>query len=199
MNRFTIAAKKHIDEDISIILICSDRNNGKNPSLKKIGGEYLISGQIDIIYNKFGREVDLVIVTGYESQPLISLIDRKVRIVHNENFDHTDFSHSVYLGLINTTTQSVFIVDGKKPLTGNEFVPSLDSYVLVSDSGEVGLLLDKENVSHFSYGLPKKLGGVHYLRSDNIVRYLKHHSENLLYHEILNLMIDDGAKFKTYV
>jgi hypothetical protein len=193
MNRFTVPAKRAFNEDVSVVLIHTEKQRGKNLALKKTNGELLVESQLNLIRSIFGEGVDIVSVIGGDTKSIYEFIYRRVRVVENEKFEESDYGRSVLLGIRATTSQNIFIVDGSGSLDKKMFIPHAGSYVLIGDDGEAGAVVQDNLCIYFSYGVECKLGNVLYLCANDIKRYIQYYSETLIFHEILNLVVENGG------
>jgi hypothetical protein len=193
MNRFTVPAKRSFNEDISVVLIHTEKQRGKNLAMKKINGEVLLDSQLTVIKSVFGDGADIVLVIGHDSNSVHNYIYRKVRLVENEKFEETDYARSVLLGIRATTSQSVFVVDGSSMFDKKIFIPHTGSYILVEELGEAGAVVQDGNCIHFSYGVDPKLGKLIYLCEADVRRYVNCYDDNSIFHEILNKVLESGG------
>jgi hypothetical protein len=191
VNRFVVQAKRRFSEDISVCLIHSERTVTKTPALKKeINGEPVIANQIKIIKNTFGEAVDLAIVTGYEADPIENYLNRTVRVVRNEHYDDVDIGHSIWLGIKNTISKNVYFIDGRMPLSGKEFIPAFESYLTIQEKGEVGAVIQNEKIINLSYGVSPKIANVIYLAGAAVNKFVDYYRDELIYWEVLNLLLE---------
>ncbi len=197
MNRIVFNPKRPFrSEDLSIILIHSERRRGKAHSLIRVeNNQLLINKQIAELKKTFGNNVDIVLILGYECDNIIaSLIDR-VRIVEDESFDQSDFGKSVLIGIRASVTKAVYVINGCLNFNEKLFFAQMNSHVLVGSENEesVGLAISDNKVVGFNYGLENRFGDLMYLCEDDCKRYLRCYKKNLLFHEIMNDVVDEGA------
>jgi hypothetical protein len=198
-NRFVYSPKRAFrSEDFSVVLIHSEVKKGAPHGLIPNQGAALIHSQLKAIKEAFGDTVDIVVVNGYKSLDLEKELNRQVRIVTNELYESTDIAHSIYLGIKNTTSRAVYLIDGSYVFDEKIFKPKVESHVYTYPEGDTGLILDEDKVVSMSYGLGEpKLGKIIYFASEDVKKYLRFYSKNLLLYEIFNLMIDNGSQIWT--
>jgi hypothetical protein len=198
MSRFTKTARPTFQtEDFSVVLVHAERKRGRVTALQKIEGEYLINRQIQSLLRVFGS-VDIIVVTGYEGPDVEKVLSRRTRVVINERFDETDFGHSTMLGIKATATKACYVIEGSLDFNHEVFVPKVESHIFLGES-EIGLIQQDGIVTNLSYGVTPTLGKIIYFAEREVKQYLLNYKDTLLFHEVLNLCIDNGSRIKVVI
>lgn len=213
MSRSTIKIKKNTTEEkISVVILSAGigaRIKSAEPrSLLKIKGEHLINHQIRAIQQAF-KTCEIIGVFGVHIQKILKRTNNNIRIVENQLYNSTNNSESMRLGLNNTLCNKVLFIHGdiffKEDLfDGAKF----DKSFLVVDGNndiaekEVGVTVDKKQISILSYGLKKKWGQMCFLTGKelktlrNIFQKFEETDKKMLSFEVINKIIENGGSFK---
>jgi choline kinase len=215
LNRSTTSIKKNITEKgLSVVIISAGagaRIRSNEPrSLIKIKNDYLINHQVNNIYTSF-KKVEVIGVFGVFIEKIIKKLNRKVRVVENQLHETTNSSESMRLGLNNCLYDSVLFIHGDI-FFDEELIKNADyskSFLILDvnndmDEKEVGVTINKKNVTVLSYGLSKKwcqicfLTGKELKIAKNIFSKFEKVDKKMLSFEILNKIIESGGSFGYY-
>jgi choline kinase len=177
-------------------------------SLLKIKNEYLINHQIKAIQQTF-KECVIIGVFGVHIQKILKKTNKNIRIVENQLYDSTNNSESMRLGLNNTLYDKVLFIHGDIFFNHNLFDGvKFDKSFLVIDGNndilekEVGVTINKKQISILSYGLKKKWGQICFLTGKelktlrNIFQKFEEADKKMLSFEVINKIIENGGSFK---
>lgn len=205
--------------DLTVILLCA----GKSLAMQSYGtrsllevdentGKKLIDHQLDIIAETYPG-CEIVVVVGYKSPRLISHLKGKCRIVLNPNYETTNITYSIYMGLLSVLNQRVLLIPGDL-IFNKQFISGLGnefSAVHIDSSGsidkkDVGVILGELNrvnglvVTNFAYGLPTKWAQTIFLAEEELKVFknmVGDVDKQMLYpFELLNQMINKGMPIK---
>lgn len=151
-------------QDLSIILACASsgrRMRSFGPkSLIDCGGKPLIQNQIETLKSKFPNIYDILVVTGYSADKVFKVVPPGCRILENENWEQTNVSRSLAIGLRAAKSENILIVYGDIFFTERVFQNfrtdsgvAVDSHGCIEDD-KVGVILSADGLSvdHFSFG-----------------------------------------------
>ena len=214
MNRHTSVVHSPDNREMSVIIPAAGmgkRMKSYGPkSLIKVGDSCIIDRQLKYISKYFYRP-EVIIVTGFESDKVQDYLSkrRKLKIVENKNWEHTNVVGSINEGLKNSTKKNVIIIYGD--LVFNAWTlkaPFGISSLLITDSSgfmsdeEVGMINNKNLVQRMMYDLPNKWAQIAYFTGTELDK-LKNICGNTNYHnhfcfEIINKIISEGGSFTSY-
>lgn len=182
------------------------KSYGPKP-LIKLNNETVIRRQIRLIRHVFPKS-SVVAVTGFESERVRKSLPTDVRVVNNHDYEHTNVSRSVLLGLSCCPPGPVLVVYGDLvfdiPTIACLNTPGLHSAVLVDRrvgvrTDEVGVNVVGGKVVYFSHGLSEKWGHICLMgwREQSLFCRVaqENHRSKQYAHEILNEVIDRGGEF----
>ena len=213
MNRSTTSIKKNITEKgLSVVILSAgagSRIRSNEPrSLIKVKDDYLINHQIKAVKSIF-KNVEVIGVFGTHLEKIIKKLDNKIRVVENQLHNTTNNSESMRLGLNNCLYDNVLFIHGdiffKSCLLENA---DFNKSFLVVDANEdmeekeVGVTINKKDVSILSYGLPKKWCQICFVTGKELrilkSIFLKFQAvdKKMLSFEILNKVIENGGSFR---
>lgn len=196
------------NDPISIIIpsagICKKYKKGPK-ALIEVAGEKLLLRQIRLLRKTFSRS-EVIVVLGYGMSVIAPLLPSYVRVVENENFENTNVTRSIALGLRVATTPEVFISYGDLVFTRLSFYLPLKSCVFLhkskTNSDAVGVNLEEGKVAHISYASELKWAQTLFLegRELDLFRRLVYNRDNdkLFGHEIINRCIEMGGDFEAH-
>jgi len=168
----------------------------------------LIDRQLDII-NKTINKKDIVLVVGFEAEKVLNYTKKyNIIRVENENYDKTNISRSISIGLKTLHCDSILIVYGdlffNKELIDLQY--KKESFVICCNTmseNEIGYIQNDNILENLFYDLPNKWAQIAYFVGDElkILEKIVHDRSNdvLFGYEIINKIIDKGGKFKTIV
>jgi CTP:phosphocholine cytidylyltransferase-like protein len=193
-NRFTAPAKRSFKtEDFSVILIHTDKIKNKSLALSRVNGSTLIESQIKSIRGVFGEAVDIIVVSGFDSEGLTKVLKRNIRVVVNNEWEVTDFSYSINLGLLACQT-GAYIFDGTAMINPKTLKPKLESHFYIDHSleSELGYIENNGRIVNFAYGLENRLGHNFFFAKREADLYCDTLScrKDIVFHEVLNRMMD---------
>jgi len=170
-------------------------------ALLEIDGEKLISRQIKSLHRTFPY-AEFITVLGYGMDAICDFIPSFVRCIENENYENTNVSRSLAIGLKATTTSKVLVIYGDMVFTRATFTLPDKSSIFLDKKGKndsVGVNLENNKVVHLSYASKVKWGHSFFLcdRELSLMKKLCYNRENNKHygHEIINMSIDLGAEF----
>lgn len=151
---------------------------------------------------------DIIIVGGFECQKIRNTLwgNFPVRIVCNHNYETTNVTHSVSIGLDAMLPGPLLIIHGDlvfntqaiKDLAGKQSALLVAGIQL--EPHEVGIGQQDGLVTTLSYALPAKWGQMAYLQDKELDIFMKaawnyRISSQWFLHEALNYVMDKGGKF----
>jgi hypothetical protein len=176
--------------------------NYGNKCLMNYEGRRIIDSQIDSIFKVYGNKADVINVTGYLSDKVINKTEN-LRSVENVNYEYTNIAESMRLGLNASLAGNVFFIHGDivfspsfiKPLDYNKISVPIDNKDRINKD-EVGVVITKEKVKNFSYGLPNKWCQIVFFPHTffyELRSALSTINKDMTTFEVLNHLIDKGA------
>jgi choline kinase len=198
-NRFTIAPKSQYSEDLSVILLYAGNKKDRCCALNIIDNAYLINHNIAIVKGILGPQVDIIVVLGYNIDEVKSNLIYRVRVVENERFSETSPARSFVMGKNCSLYNNFYVIYGDTILNEKSLPASQNSYVTLSarSKNNIGAVsTDNKWVSNFAYNVETKWSGILYLSQSNIKSFDRVYKPNLLFHEVLNNMIDSGTNIE---
>ncbi len=192
---------------VSVIIPCAGHNKKRGINYAKslihlASNEYLLERQIRLIRQQY-KNPEIIIITGFQSEKIIPIIPKRIKIVENQHFEQTSVVKSIDMGLKVASYDETIIVYGDTVF--NSFVlPKLEinSSIVVDTVGqmkddEVGLNIIDGQAIYFSYGFKPKWANIIYIGKNDIDRFrdmvAAKESKRLFTFEILNKMIDKGC------
>jgi len=176
-------------------------------SLLPIKGEItLLQYQIDMIHKHMRCDPRIIVVTGFQADKVMNHLPSNVICVENENYETTNVTRSIGMGLRASVTNNVVVMYGD--LVFNKYALGFSmtegSVLLVDNNGtmtsnEVGCIVVNNQIERLWYDLPQKWGQIAML-TDNELRLAKaicwHKSfANCFGFEVINEIIKRGGKF----
>tara|TARA_R110002110_G_scaffold405474_1_gene624649 strand:- start:1058 stop:1804 length:747 start_codon:yes stop_codon:yes gene_type:complete len=172
-----------------------------------LNGPCVLERQIKIIWKMYPK-ADITIVAGFQADLINDRIRKKypVRIVRNTDYQETNVSRSIFLGLQSCVNKHALIVYGDlvfnsatlKGLVGKQSKVVVDAKKNIRDE-EVGVLSDKEGVTNFSYAIDKKWCQIAYLANHEMKLFeeisSKREHERWFGYEVFNEIIEQGGSF----
>ena len=180
------------------------KSYGPKP-LIKIGNQSIISRQIDILKKSFYCP-EIVVVSGYESCKVMNSLPRNIVNVENENYDNTNVSRSLALGLRACTRDKVLVVYGDLLFNAETFknVNLSSSSLFIDKSGfmtkdEVGCNISNKKIQYLIPDIENKWAQIMYLKGAELDIFSKNvfdrDNDRKFGFEIINRCIEFGAKF----
>jgi choline kinase len=202
----------HVNQKYSVILLAAGSGNRMTTfgarSLAPIGDNLLIDEQVKHIHSVF-PVVEIILVTGFESDKVMNHAPKEVIKVENEGYADTNIARSIGLGLRAATTDRIITIQGD--LAFNKTALNLpfdrESCIVANTSehlkeNEIGFTSGKTYVEQMFYGLPNKWAQIAYFtgKEADLLRQITWKKENahLFSFEIVNKIIDKGGKFRVY-
>lgn len=181
--------------------------NYGNKCLIKHNGERIIDTQIDSIIKAYTNKADIINVTGYLSEKLIRQTGN-IRSVENVNYEQTNISESMRIGLNASLKGNVFFIHGDiafspsfiKPVDYNSISVPIDNKNRINKE-EVGVVCSKGLITNFSYGLDKKWCQIIFFPSSffyELRSVLSSIDKSLTSFEVLNCLIEKGANIEYF-
>lgn len=199
-------------EDISVIIPAAGlgrRMKSYGPkSLIKVNNETLIDRQIRLLEDMFpANRLKIILVCGFEATKLMNSTPDRLIKIENENFDSTNVSRSVAMGLRATDSPNIIVLHGDLFLNKDALacLSFSESSALVTynnmNEEEVGCILNEKNyIENFMYDLPCKWGQVIFLRDRELSIYKKFvwnsNFNNVFNFEVLNEILKQKGKIK---
>ena len=214
--RFVAPAKKIIagkgSSNLSIIIPAA----GTSKKMKSYGSRSLIelkNGQ-NVIYRQLSilsevyPQAEIIVVLGFEAFKVLKHIPKNVRVVINHSYEETSAVYSILLGLINAVNDNVLIVYGDLVFNHDavDNIPSDTSTVIVDSNNqlhvdEIGVVINDEQVSYFSYGVPVKWSQILYLTGKELEAFkvlaLTKEKQKMFPFEVMNEVIEKIGNIPT--
>ena len=212
MTKHTIFEKKDLDEqEITIVIPCA----GLGKRMKSYGPKPLIKIKNRTIFEhqhkairETSKKFKIISVCGFESNKIMDELPREVIKVENENYQTTNVSRSIGMGLRATVSSSVLILYGDL-VFNKKALESLDyniSCMSVSEGSymedrEVGCVVNNRgNLENMMYDLPLKWNQMLYLQGNDLDRFKKivwdKKNSKLFGFEAINKLINRGCRIK---
>lgn len=157
------------------------------------------------IINRNFEKTENIVVVGFQKEKL-TFKNKSIKTVFNENFENTNVSKSINLGIINSSSKDCLVIYGDIVFDKNIFknFDSSKSCIWVEKSqkrnSEIGINSENNIVEHFSYGIYPKWAHIVFLKEKdkNIFLSISNNQKTNKWFgfEILNKMIDMGVKFE---
>ena len=176
--------------------------------LISLSGPTVLERQIKTIW-KIYPEAEITIVVGFQADLISERIRKKypVRIIRNVDYKENNVARSIFLGLESCTNQHALLIYGDLVFNSTAIrglVNSGESKVVVDSRGqikdeEVGVLFNKDEVTHFSYAIDTKWCQIAYLSTKEMKMFEEISSscerERWFGYEIINEIINGGGSF----
>ena len=172
-----------------------------------VNGISLLERQIKCI-NRCYPNCEIIVVVGFQSSLVQSRIRHRynVRIVHNTDYENTNVARSLFLGIQASLAKKCLIVYGDLIFNKNAIknLYGKESKIVMAKDGvmaseEVGAVCSGGKVTNFSYAMKDKWCQIAFLSGKELKMFEsiaeKEESERWFGYEVLNLMIDNGARF----
>ena len=216
-NRFTTSIKgegsgKAIDSPLSVIIPVA----GMGHRMKSYGPKCLLPvNQSQTILERIITSAqgaypfsEIIVVVGFESDRVIETLNRKIRIVENQNYKSTNIVESIRLGINNSIHDSLLIIYGDLIFNSAclEDITKNGSAMVVDTKGrfreeEIGVTVVDDKVTRFAYGLESKWAHIAYLEGKELEVFrdlCKDKINNKMYpFELFNIIINMGGSFKS--
>lgn len=175
-------------------------------SLLTIKNKTLIDFQLNIL-SKTINSYEVILITGFDSDRLISATPENIIKIENEKYYETNVSRSINIGLRATkNSQHVLIIYGDL-LFNEDAIRNIDftkSCIVLSkymNDNEVGCNINHmNNLEYMMFDLPNKWGQIVYLTGRELSIYkkiiLNKQNDKKFGFEIINNVINSGGKFK---
>jgi CTP:phosphocholine cytidylyltransferase-like protein len=197
------------NNQIGIIILgagCSSRTKYiGNKSLVNIKNVTLIDRQLDILNKTFNKK-DIILVTGFEAEKVLNYTKNyNIIKIENENYDKTNISRSIAIGLRACNNDSILLIYGdlffNKELLNIPY--KKESFLICCNTmtdNEVGCTINKNIVENVFYDLPNKWAQISYFTGNELELLKKivydRNNDRLFGYEIINKIIDKGGIFK---
>jgi choline kinase len=178
--------------------------------LLKVNKKVILDNQIEIITEKF-TNVQISVVTGFDTNKIIKKVGKDIRIVENQMYENTNSGESLRLAVNNSFLDHVLFLHGDLVLSSGIFnkVSLGESFLLIDNANkfeekEVGITVVDGIATVLSYNLPTKWCQIAYLaeKETSILRRLlsrnDFNTKFLLTFEIINKIIESGGSFKCF-
>ena len=211
MNRFTRKIKGKSQLPIQFIILSAgigSRTRSYEPRcLLKYENKIIIENQIDTIQNKFNK-AEISIVCGFDTAKIIKKVNKRARIIENQNYETSNNGESLRLGVNNSFLDNIIFMHGDLVVSEELFEHiNLNQSCLLVDSAnkfdekEVGVTVVDKMATVLSYSLPTKWCQIAYLaeKETNILRklFLRQdiNCKVMLTFEVINKIIELGGSF----
>lgn len=182
------------------------KSYGPKPLLK-IKNKSLISRQIDILKNSF-HNPEIILVCGFEANNVMDNTPKSIIKIENENYDSTNVSRSIAMGLRASTRDKVLVVYGDLVFNKETFndVNLEATSLFIDKSGlmtkdEVGCNISSEKVQYLIPDIENKWAQIVYLKGKELDIFTScvydRGNDNKFGFEIINKCIELGARFET--
>ncbi len=182
------------------------KSYGPKP-LIKIGDQSLIRRQIEILKDCF-YSPEIVLVSGHESCKVMNSTPNNIIKIENENYEKTNVSRSIALGLRACTRDKVLVVYGDLLFNKDTFknVSLKSSCLFIDKSGymtkdEVGCNISNKKIQYLIPDIENKWAQIMYLKGRELQLFSKNvynrDNDTKFGFEILNKCIEAGANFDT--
>lgn len=200
----SIKEKNPLNTFILLNAGCGRRTkNYGNKCLMNYQGKRIIDSQMDSIYKVYGNKADVINVTGYLSDKVISRTEN-IRSVENVIYESTNVAESMRIGLNASLEGNVFFIHGDivfspsfiKPMDYSKISVPIDSKDRINKD-EVGVVVAKEKVRNFSYGLPDKWCQIVFFPNHffyELRSILSLIDKDMTTFEVLNHLLNKGAE-----
>lgn len=205
----------------NIILLCSEITKGMKSYGPKaficVGPKNkqkpLIIKQIDNIFQKYGKKINIYIIIGFEYDKFLKIINefypailyKNIICIYNKLYFESNSAYSFELALNLIDSGSCLVI--QNGISTNYF-PKTDLKSLLpiirnnnNESFNIGLTLNNKKVQYVFYDLPNKWSEILYIRSSDIDKIKKNITQYNLKQkflfELINLLIDDNIIFET--
>lgn len=166
----------------------------------------LIEYQLSLI-NEIFPNCRIILVTGFESELLMSKTPDNILKVENNNYENTNVVKSIGVGL-RVCTENVLIIYGDL-IFNREVLKSInieESSIIcadhIMDETEVGCTINEKGyVENLLYDLPKKWAQIAFFKNKELKKLKEiawdNNNSHLYGFEAINKIINDGGKFIT--
>jgi choline kinase len=214
MNKHVRKIKGKNFSNLQVIILAAgvgSRTKSYEPRcLLKYKNKTILDNQIDVLSEIFNKS-DISIVGGYDINRIIKKVNKRARVIENQNYQDTNSGESLRLAVNNSLLDSILFIHGDLVITPEIFDNiSMDrSFILIDSQNkfeekEVGITSVDGFASVLSYNLPVKWCQVAYLSVNelNIFKKLLNKQDfttkYLLTFEIINKIIENGGSFKCF-
>lgn len=200
-------------QKVSIILLAAGPGNrmkslGVRSLIKIPNGNTIIEHQLKTINSVFNNN-EVILVTGYDSDKVMDKTPNNIIKIENENYENTNISRSIAIGLRACTTEFVYIIYGDLLFNEQSLnIPFDRSSLLIDSSGlmdnsQIGCNIDNNNIELLLYGLNNKWAQITFFTNKEL-RLLKsivwnRNNDKKFGFEIINDVIDAGGKFNAII
>lgn len=200
------------DQKYSIILLYAGGNhkmkNGPRPLLL-LNGKPLYEHHIKMIERRFAAlDHTIVAVSGFEANMVMNKLPDNVIKVENENFETTNVSRSIGVGLrAASDAEHVIVIYGDLFFTHHAIdFPFGKSCIVIDKAGHmetsVGCSATDEKIDLMLYGMPYKWCEIAYFTGKELEHLKKicwdENKYRLFGFEVINEIIDRGGNFSIY-
>lgn len=211
--RNTSAARQNFStmSDLTAIILCAGKGRRTSSigskSMVKVNDTNLINHQIAVLREKFPNIFDIIVVLGFDSDRIFRVLPPGVRVVENENFETTNISRSVALGLKASRSENIFMIYGDilfdagafNNFTQNSCV-AIDTFGRIDES-KIGVTVENNRVVNLAYGLENGLWAqLGFIRGKelDLLRKITYNRESdpLCGFEILNRVLYKGGRLE---
>ena len=200
------------NKKFSILIIGAGIGNrmlsyGPKPFLT-IKNKTILERQLSNI-NKVFKKKEIIFVCGFQYEKIKNKIPKHLKVVVNNEFETTNVSYSIKVGLDHCSTDNVLIIYGdlvfnvsclKCPFN-NESAVVIDKLNTMNER-EIGCIINKGLIQNFSYDIPNKWSQIMYLCNDELSLFKKYvndkKNKNKYGFEGLNYILEKGGKLKSF-
>lgn len=172
-------------------------------------GTRIIDNQLKHIY-KYFHKPQIVVVAGYNWHKVREALNQKrnVKVVHNENWEHTNVAASIRIGLRHTLHRNTVILHGdlvfnawtlRAPFGNHSFILTDSSGLMKQE--EVGCTVVNNRVEQLMFDLPLKWAQISYFTGkerDLLDKVCNKKYDKYFNFELLNMIIESGGNFAAH-
>lgn len=209
--RNTVPARQNFStlSDLTAVILCAGKGRRTSSigskSMVRVNNTNLINHQIETLKNKFPNIFDIIVVLGFDADKIFRTLPSWVRTVENENFENTNISRSIAMGLKASRSENIFMIYGDilfddgvfNNFTQNSSM-AIDTFGRIDES-KIGVTVENHRVVNLAYGLENGLWAqLGYFRGKelDLLRKITYNrdSDPLCGYEILNKILYKGGK-----
>ena len=159
--------------------------------------------------NKVFKKKEIIFVCGFQYEKIKNKIPKHLKVVVNNEFETTNVSYSIKVGLDHCSTDNVLIIYGdlvfnvsclKCPFN-NESAVVIDKLNTMNER-EIGCIINKGLIQNFSYDIPNKWSQIMYLCNDELSLFKKYvndkKNKNKYGFEGLNYILKKDGRLKSF-
>ncbi len=206
----------------NVILLCSEITKGMKsygpkafiPVGQKHKQKPLIIKQIDNILQTYKKNTHIYIVTGFEHEKFIKILNqfypeekhKNIIKLYNEDYRDSNSGHGVWLALNSILSGNTLVVENGiltdySPKSQTSSILPMLKASNKDESFNMGLTVNNKKVEYVFYDLPNRWSEVLYINNSDIQRIKeilgKQNIKHKFLFELINLLIDNEIIFET--